>query len=202
MAHATCTLGAPRAIERRRRCSRALATALALLAGGAPAALRSDRALASPAPPVGGAPHQASVPTPPRSLRASRDLWSTIDVCNPHDQRYTVGIRGSMPSYGSAGESMFMRFRLQYFSEGRWTDLAGALSGLLRLAGGDHQDGFSFTLKPPPRGGSFTLRGVVSFQWRRGSTLLATISRATSPARQSGSGADPAGFSAAECVIS
>ncbi len=136
------------------------------------------------------------------SSYTSPDLWATIDVCNPSDQRYIVGVRGSMPSDGLWGESMFMRFRLQYLAEGRWVDLAGADSGLLPLPPGYQQDGRSFTLSPPPSGTTYTLRGLVSFQWRRGSTMLAALSRATSAGRQSGAGADPPGYSAAQCRIS
>jgi hypothetical protein len=135
------------------------------------------------------------------SSYTSPDLWATIDVCNPSDQRYIVGVRGSMPSDGLWGESMFMRFRLQYLAEGRWVDLAGADSGLLPLPPGYQQDGRSFTLSPPPSGTTYTLRGLVSFQWRRGSTMLAALSRATSAGRQSGAGADPPGYSAAQCRI-
>ncbi len=143
----------------------------------------------------------ATAPPAPRSLRTSRELWATIDVCDPPDQRYTVGIRGSMPSMRQSGQRMFMRFRLQYLSEGRWIDLNGAASGYVKLPAANHQDGRSFTLKAPPQGSTYTLRGVVSFQWRRGSTLLAALSRATRAGHQSGSGADPPGFSAAQCRI-
>ncbi len=34
------------------------------------------------------------------SLLHSRELWATVDVCNPKDQPNTVGIRGSMPGDG------------------------------------------------------------------------------------------------------
>jgi hypothetical protein len=141
----------------------------------------------------------------PSSLRASADLWATIDVCNPPDQHDTVGIRGSMPSDGQAHDTMFMRFRLQYVDATlkHWIDLANAASGFLPV-GPSHiarQAGRSFVLFPPAGGSAFTLRGVVSFQWRRGAKVLGTISRATTAAHRSLAGADPKNFSAATCRI-
>jgi len=200
MADWTGRLAASRFASRLRTSPRALTAALSLGAS-LPGALAGAPALALPAPPTGSEVPVATAPPAPRSLRTSRELWATIDVCNPPDQRYTVGIRGSMPSMGRSGQRMFMRFRLQYLSEGRWIDLNGAASGYVKLPAANHQDGRSFTLKAPPHGSIYTLRGVVSFQWRRGSTLLAALSRATSAGHQSGSGADPPGFSAAQCRI-
>jgi hypothetical protein len=141
----------------------------------------------------------------PSSLRTSPELWATIDVCNPPDQHDTVGIRGSMPSDGRARDTMFMRFRLQYVDATlkHWVDLASAASGFLPVGPSRtaRQAGRSFVLFPPSGGSAFTLRGVVSFQWRRGAKVLATISRATGAGHQSLAGADPKNFSAAICRI-
>ena len=200
MADWTGRPAASRLASRLRTSPRALTAALSLGASLL-GALAGAPALALPAPPTGSEVPAATAPPAPRSLRTSRELWATIDVCDPPDQRYTVGIRGSMPSMRHSGQRMFMRFRLQYLSEGRWIDLDGAASGYVKLPAANHQDGRSFTLKAPPQGSIYTLRGVVSFQWRRGSTLLAALSRATSAGHQSGSGADPPGFSAAQCRI-
>ena len=141
----------------------------------------------------------------PNSLRLSAALWATIDVCNPSDQPYTVGIRGSMPSDGQPRDAMLMRFRLQYMDPTvkRWVDLAGAASAFIAVGSARtaRQAGRSFVLYAPPAGGSYTLRGVVSFQWRRGSRLVGAISRSSSAGHRSVSGADPANFSAAVCHI-
>jgi hypothetical protein len=206
MADFTGKLATPRPARRRAR-PRPVTATLVLVAS-LPGSLAGAQALALPTPSTGSAPTAGSAPpatkapAAPRSLRTSRNLWATLDVCDPPDQRYTVGIRGSMPSAGHSGESMFMRFRLQYLSEGRWVDLSGAASGFVKLPASKHQDGRSITLKPPPHGAVYMLRGVVSFQWRRGSKLLAALSRATSAGHQSDSGADPPRFSAAQCRIS
>jgi hypothetical protein len=140
------------------------------------------------------------------SLLSSTQLWATIDVCNPADQPDTVGVRGSMPGDGQNGQVMYMRFRLQYMntSTKHWVDLTTeAGSGFVAVgrAKATRQAGRSFQLVPVPGKPAFMLRGVVSFQWRRGSTVVTSASRPTTAGRQSLAGADPAGFSAATCSI-
>jgi hypothetical protein len=172
--------------------TRALAaTAVAALAGAAAPALAAS---AQTAP-------RASA----RALLRSRQLWATIDVCSPSDQPNTVGIRGSMPGDRRAADRMFMGFRLQYMSaSGTWVDLASeARSGFVAVgnAASAREDGRSFQLAPVPGKPPSDMRGVVTFQWRHGRTVLLTASRATSAGHRSVAGADPAGFSAASCAI-
>jgi hypothetical protein len=171
----------------------ALAAAIAL---AAPAA----SAVASTAPVLRA--RRAQVPA---ALRLSPQLWATIDVCSPPHQHDTIGIRGSMPGDGQPHDAMFMRFRLQYMdlTVHHWTDLAHADSGFLPVgtSRSARQAGRSFVLFPPSSGAAYTLRGVVSFEWRRGSTLLGAMSRATRPGHQSLAGADPPNYSAATCRI-
>lgn len=174
----------------------ARAAALVLLV--AAAGLSAAPALAaSPAAPARVSAH---------TLMQSRLLWATIDVCDPTDQPNTVGIRGSMPGDGDAGDTMFMRFQVQSMNKttNHWTDPAnGASSGFVKVGSGasPRQGGRTFTFGSSAAKAAFTLRGVVVFQWRHGSTVLASASRTTSAGRQSLAGADPAGFSAATCVI-
>jgi len=143
--------------------------------------------------------------TSKHSLLQSTQLWATIDVCNPPDQPDTVGVRGSMPGDGQSAHMMYMRFRLQYRSANKqWVDLTTeAGSGFVAVgrAKSTRQAGRSFQLVPVPGKPAFLLRGVVSFEWRRGGTVLDSVSRPTSAGRQSLAGADPAGFSAATCSI-
>jgi hypothetical protein len=138
-----------------------------------------------------------------RALLASRQLWATIDVCNPSDQPYTVGIRGSMPGDGQARDKMYMSFRLQYMSSSlkRWVDLAGASSNFVAVGTGAsaRQGGRSFQLVAG--NSAATLRGVVSFQWRHGKSVIASGSRPTTSGHKSLAGADPPGYSAATCQI-
>jgi hypothetical protein len=136
-----------------------------------------------------------------------RELWATIDVCNAPDQKpHTIGIRGSMPGTGEAHGEMYMRFRLQYLSSPgeKWVDLAAASESEFVAVGsakGSRQGGATFTLKPVPSK-TLTVRGVVTFQWRDGTTVSQTLSRPTTAGHRSLAGADPAGFSAATCPLS
>jgi hypothetical protein len=146
---------------------------------------------------------------PAHTLYQSPQLWATVDVCNAPDRPNMLGIRGSMPGDGAAHDAMFMRFRIQYLNgtTHRWVDLpkgsgsAGADSGFLPVgsAASARESGRNFQLAP---GASpFTLRGVVSFQWRRGGRVVHTTTRPTTTGHKSLAGADPAGFSAATCAL-
>jgi hypothetical protein len=182
----TCTLAVMAALA-------ALMPAPAIAASGSGSSSSSGSA---PSGDTGASVHQ---------LLHSRELWATIDVCNPPDQAYTVGIRGSMPGNGHAREKMYMSFRLQYLdtTSKRWVDLvSGATPDFIAVgsAAAARQDGRSFQLVPGKS--TSTLRGVVDFQWRRGGTILASAARPTTAGRKSLAGADPAGFSAASCPIS
>jgi hypothetical protein len=153
------------------------------------------------------APTLAPTATPSaeaHSLYASRELWATVDACNPEDHPNTIGIRGSMPADGHHGDTMFMRFRVQYFdaTAKQWTDVAkGADSGFQPVAAATlaSQSGRNFQLVPST--GPFRLRGVVSFQWRRGAHVVHSATRTTTTAHKSLIGSDPAGYSAATCKI-
>ncbi len=147
----------------------------------------------------------ATTLTSRHSVLTSTQLWATIDVCNPPDQPDTVGIRGSMPGDGESNQTMYMRFRLQYEAASKkWVDLTTeAGSGFVAVgrAKSTRQAGRSFQLVPVPGKPAFMLRGVVSFEWRRGSTVVTSVARPTTAGRQSLAGADPAGYSAATCSI-
>jgi hypothetical protein len=178
--------------------NRTLAHALALIA--APAALAAVPAVASSA-----ASGNATPRTGAHALLKSRELWATIDVCSPKDQPNTVGIRGSMPGDHRSSDKMYMSFRLQYMNAaGTWVDLAsGVTPGYVGVgnAGEAREGGRSFQLVPVAGKPASELRGVVNFQWRHGKTVLVRGSRSTGAGHKSGAGADPAGFSAASCLI-
>ena len=61
--------------------------------------------------------------------------------------------------------------------------------------------GRTFTIRPPAGGGAFVLRGVATFEWRRGDTVLRRERRLTRGGRPGTAGADPPGHSAATCTI-
>jgi hypothetical protein len=149
----------------------------------------------------------AVTPTAAQPLAHSRELWATVDVCSPKNQPDTIGIRGSMPGDGHATDVMYMRFRVQYLdpATGKWLDLGqGADSGFLKVGSGalTRQAGRSFQLAPTSGKAAFTLRGYVTFQWRKGTTVLETAIKPSSAGHTSLAGADPRGFSAATCVLS
>ncbi|HXR28077.1 MAG TPA: hypothetical protein VN772_00765, partial [Solirubrobacteraceae bacterium] len=152
-------------------------------------------------------PRAAGTSAAARALLRSRELWATIDVCNAPDQPNVLGVRGSMPGDAQAHDTMYMRFRLQYLDKTtmRWVNLAasGASTPFLAVGGGasSRQDGSSFVIAPVAGQPAFMLRGVVAFQWRRGRTVLESITRPTTAGHQALAGADPAGFSAASCQI-
>lgn len=148
----------------------------------------------------------AFAPAAAHSLLHSRELWATVDVCNPKDQPNTIGVRGSMPGDGRPKDLMYMRFRVQYLDAAKreWLNLGkGGDSGLLRLGSGAlaRQGGFSVELAPVAGKPAFALRGFVTYQWRRGATVLQTTTRLTTAGHRSLAGADPRGFSAATCKL-
>lgn len=147
----------------------------------------------------------AGTDTKTHSLLQSRNLWATLDICNPADRPHTVGIRGSMPSDGHPKDLMYMRFQLQYLdaSTQKWVDLgSSADSGFIALSGTGsvRQAGRTFELVPSST--TYTLRGYVEFQWRRAGKTVHSVARTTVSGHTSLAGADPANFSAAQCVIS
>jgi hypothetical protein len=141
------------------------------------------------------------------SVLQSRLLWATIDICSPADQPDTVGIRGSMPGDGHPHDAMYMSFRLQYESTSgtttSWSNLSGGASGFVFVGGGGsaRQAGRSFTLVPVP-GKRSTLRGVVTYEWRRAGKVMRSTERTTSAPHKSETGADPKYYTAAGCTIS
>jgi len=154
------------------------------------------------APAASGASPAARARASAHSPLQSRQLWATIDLCNPPDQPHYVGVRGSMPGDGRATDSMYMRFRLQYLNAtGHWADIAnGPVPSFVAVGSArtTRQLGRSFQVRPQR---ALTFRGVVSFQWRHGGRVLASASRVSSAGRESLKGSDPAGFSAATCRI-
>jgi hypothetical protein len=142
------------------------------------------------------------------ALLRSRDLWATINICTPADQPDTLGIRGSMPGDKHAHDQMYMRFHLQYqdTTTKKWVNLpakGNRAPSFVHVGAGAtvRQGGGSFQLQPQAGKPAFTLRGVVEFQWRRGSRVLQSTTRPTTAAHKSVAGADPAGFSSASCLI-
>jgi opacity protein-like surface antigen len=151
---------------------------------------------------AGGAGAATSTQPPPALLN-SRSLWTTIDVCNTHKHPGVVGVRGSMPGDGQIGQTMYMRFQLQYQSGTSWVYAPGADSGYVLVGRANYharQSGYDFTIKPGS--GSYVTRGVVTFQWRKGVSVLLSTIRDTTAGHPSAAGSDPRNYSAATCALS
>jgi hypothetical protein len=180
--------------------------------GAAPAsAARSaspQRPSASPQHP-GSSPQRPSAPpqhTHRPALYQSPELWATVDVCNAPDQTHTIGLRGSMPGDGHPHDVMYMRFQVQFLNPTtkQWAFLTkDGDSGYLPIgsASTPRQSGRSFQLVPVAGQPTFTLRGVVSFQWRHAAKVVYSTSRTTTTGHKSLAGADPKGFSSATCAL-
>ena len=136
----------------------------------------------------------------------TRQLWSTVNICDTDKAPDTIGIRARMPGDGTR-RRMWMRFRTQFYSDddfawkyvtsgGRspWVEVGSALFAF-------KETGYEFTFDPPGVGESFLLRGVVEFQWRSKGGKVVRRTRKFTEAGHRTTGADPRGFSAARCRI-
>ena len=144
----------------------------------------------------------------PAGAVAARAPWATVNVCDTASNPDTVGIRGSMPGTGSATDEMFMRFQVQYQREdGSWrllgpTGDSGFIDAGRARTRTARQAGQSFRLSPPRAGNVYTVRGLVTFEWRgKDGTVTRRTRKRTTAGHRSTAGADPAGFSAGECTV-
>jgi hypothetical protein len=144
---------------------------------------------------------------PAPTIDKSPLLWATVNICDTAKHPDTIGIGASMPGSGRSRERMYMRFVVQYFraSTHRWTPIgASADSGFHPVGSARYvrrQAGRNFAITPPPPGATFRLRGVVYFEWRVGRTVVRKAQKRTRSGHEKTYGADPKGYSAAECVI-
>lgn len=137
----------------------------------------------------------------------SKRLWATINICDTVKAPNTVGVRVSMPGSGKKNERMYARIRLQYFrtSTSSWVSLGdGADSGWLSLGRATflrRETGWTQRLSAPAQGQQFRIRGRVSFEWRRGPAVVRKATRVTQGRTANVQGADPADYSAAQCIV-
>ena len=150
-------------------------------------------------------PASASAATP---VERSPDLWATVNICDSPNFPNKMGIRGSMPGLGKKRSQLWMRFQVHYLAtaDGKWHNLeANGDSGYMKLGVAKKrvlEGGFTFTIKPPADGGAHTLRGAVTFVWKRKGRTVERRREITEAGHRSTKGADPPGFSAAICRIS
>lgn len=138
---------------------------------------------------------------------SSKLLWATVNICDTEGHPDGIGIRGSMPGSGFRDEIMWMRFTVQYRkpSDGKWHNVGATGTSEWIEAGKAtfrrREAGSTFTIEPPPSG-SYTLRGVVSFEWRRGGEVVRRARKSTTGGHRRAAQSEPKGFSAATCVLS
>jgi hypothetical protein len=147
----------------------------------------------------------AAIAATPLPKPSSPQLWATINACGPSANPGEIGIRGSMPGTGDKRQRMFMQFVVEYRSPaGHWHYFGhGGESGLIAVGKGsavERQAGWDFVLVPSATR-TYTLRGVVVFEWRLKGQTIAEEVRATRAGHAATVGADPSGYSAATCAI-
>jgi hypothetical protein len=180
---------------------RARTASLALVAGAVALLAAATPGIAAPA---GGRSAHA-----PASARDGAAPWATVNVCDTVGHPDGIGVRAWMPGTGDRRDELFMRLQLQFLrrSDDTWHTLGGGGdSGFLDAGSGasrgGHQAGRTFTLSPPADGKpAFVLRGLVTFEWRRGGTVERRARRLTTAGHAGTPGADPDDFSAASCSI-
>lgn len=153
---------------------------------------------------VAAAPGTGHAATP---VERSPDLWATVNVCDTEAHPNRIGIRGSMPGLGRRRASLYMRFQVHYLAraDGKWHNIEEkADSGYVKLGVARNrvlESGWTFRFLPPPDGGAHTMRGAVTFVWKRHGRTVKKRREVTEAGHRSTKGADPPGFSSAVCQI-
>jgi hypothetical protein len=137
---------------------------------------------------------------------ATKNLWATVNVCDSANHPDDIGIAARMPGTGT-NLRMYMRFYVQYLDGDEWRFVKVGGKSPWVFAGSAKfswiERGWTFSFDPPPAGSSFTLRGFVRFEWRRGKTkVVKRTHRYTSAGHAGTRDADPPGYSARTCKMS
>jgi hypothetical protein len=133
-------------------------------------------------------------------------LWATVNVCDTERWPDNIGIRGSMAGTGAAGETMWMRFQVQFQSpdDGKWHFVGeGGDSGFVAVGPTRpraRQAGRSFRISPK-NGEPVVLRGRVSFEWRVRDVVTQRAKLLTRKGHKSSAGSDPPGYTASTCTV-
>jgi hypothetical protein len=112
-----------------------------------------------------------------------------------------------MPGSGKKAEKMYARIRLQYLrvKDNKWLPLGPTGdSGWLSLGAATYlrrETGRTFTLAAPPPGQNFRIRAIVAYEWRKGKAVVRQAYKSTKARKTPVTGADPVGYSAADCVV-
>jgi hypothetical protein len=141
------------------------------------------------------------------AAKAPKGLWATVNICDTAAYPDKMGVRASMPGDG-ARTTMYMRFSAQYYERSKqaWLDVkgTGGISKWIKAGSGRYarrQAGYTFGFEPT-NGKTFTLRGVVSFEWRKGKRVVRSARINTTGGHPDTATADPVSYSSALCEIS
>jgi hypothetical protein len=135
-----------------------------------------------------------------------KHLWATVNSCDTERHPNMMGVRASMP--GDAQRTkMYMRFVAQYFSRSKqlWYEVKGnGRSRWIYVGSGIYekrQGGYTFGFKPPAKGRTYVLRGVVEMQWRKKDRVVRSAKVNTKGGFGKTVDSDPEGFSKGLCEI-
>ena len=145
-------------------------------------------------------PSKSQIQAAVRRVEGSRNLWSTVNICNTKRYPDVIGIRAQMPSLGFNAR-LSMRFEVEYWSgshhrfrlvPGSAMSVALGLSRMGLLQSGV-QIGFTRH--------AGKLRGNVWFAWRLAGRVLGRSSHTTTKGHPDADFGDPAHYSAGACEI-
>jgi hypothetical protein len=142
----------------------------------------------------------------PVTARAdARKPWATVNVCDTAAAPNTIGIRAWMPGSSSGKQQRSVRFIVQYLTkDNHWEAVAAGVDRRYVPAGTGRKPvelGRSFRIDPMP-GEHVRLRGRVIFKWRAHNVVVHKVAVLTTRGHRSSAGADPADFSAPDCLVS
>jgi len=106
---------------------------------------------------------------------STRSPWATVNLCDLPSRPGAVGVRVRIPNRADAAQ--WTRIRLQFFdgTTRAWRLVrSGGDAGWTKLSdgGGPVTGGTTFTFPPPRAGARIVVRGLVDFEWRRGTTVV------------------------------
>jgi hypothetical protein len=163
------------------------------------------RPLSTPGATVAAAALLATlVPAAAPAARKPVRPWATVNVCDPPERPGAVGVRAFVPRRPATTAAQWIRVRLQFRdAAGVWRPVrSGGDGGWSRIGTGrrDVEGGRTFTFPPPAEGRTFTVRGIVHVEWRRGGRLVARTRVRTTAGHADRRGPGPA-VSRRICVI-
>jgi hypothetical protein len=163
-----------------------------LAAGSADAAMTKS-------PPTSSRPTSAQIKAAINKATHSKDLWSTVNICNTKKHPDTLGIRGQMPSL-TFPSSLYMDVQVDYYNYStKQFERDPGVTQTLSLGDPSNeivQGGTTFKFKPPA-----IVSGTITFQWKLHGKLIGSKRRATGGGHKAAKYGDPRGYSSNDCYI-